>query len=212
MEQTPHGNATVATSNSLIERVKAILTNPQKEWQVINSEPANPSNITVSYIIPLALIGTVAIFLSYGVFGIGAGIFKFKSISFGIKMAVAVFISCVVGPYITALIVDNVGPNFGAEKNFGKSFQVAAYSATPGLICGIFYIFHSLTILAVLGGLYGLYLLYIGLPVLKPVKEADKKTNYFVVVLIVSIIVNYLLYWLPSQLFTPTISDISVSL
>lgn len=196
---------------NLIERVKAILTAPQKEWQTINGEPANPTAITTSYIIPLALIGTVAIFLAYGLIGVGYGFVKFKSMSFGIKMAIAVFIGSVAGPYITGFIVDNVGPNFGAEKNFGKSFQVAAYSATPGLICGIFYLFHSVAILAVLGGLYGLYLLYIGLPVLKPTKEADKKTNYFVVVLVVSIIVNYLLYWLPSKLFTPSLSDVNFS-
>lgn len=194
---------------NLIERAKNILTQPQKEWLVINGEPANPGTITTTYIIPLALIGTAACLLSWGVIGVGVGFgVKFKSFSFGIKVAIAYFIGAVAGPYITAAVIDNVGPNYGVDKNFGKAFQVAAYSMTPGLIGGIFFLFNSLAILASLAGLYGLYLLYIGLPILRPTKEADKKQTFFIIVLVVSIIVNFLIYFLTSNLFKPSASDL----
>lgn len=198
---------------NLIERVKNILTQPQKEWLVINGETPNPATITTTYIIPLALIGTAACLLSYGVIGIGLGYgAKFKSFSFGLKVAIAYFAGSVAAPYITAAVIDNVGPNYGVEKNYGKAFQVAAYSNTAGLVGAIFLLIHSLSILAALAGLYGLYLLYIGLPILRPTKEADKKQTFFIIVLVVSIIVNFLIYFLTKNLFTPSLSDIAGSI
>ncbi|HEX2628479.1 MAG TPA: Yip1 family protein [Chitinophagaceae bacterium] len=195
---------------NLIERVKNILTQPQKEWLVINGETPNPATITTTYIIPLAVIGAAACLLSWGVIGVGVGFgIKAKSFSFGLKVAIAYFIGSVAGPYITAAVIDNVGPNYGVDKNFGKAFQVAAYSATPGLVGGIFLLINSLAILTALAGLYGLYLLYIGLPILRPTKEADKKQTFFIVVLVVSIVVSFLIYFLTNNLFKPSLSDFS---
>jgi hypothetical protein len=190
---------------NLIDRVKNILTAPPKEWQVINAEPANPPAITTTYLIPLVLIGTVAAFIGYGLIGISLGFgFKIKSTELGIKMAISYAIRSIAGVYILAFIVDALAPNFGAEKNFGKSFQVAAYTATASLVGGIFLILPSLAIIAVLAGLYGLYILYVGLPILKPTKEADKTMTYFLVILAVAIVVNWLLYFIQNQIFYPS--------
>ena len=191
---------------NLIDRVKNILTAPQKEWQVINLENDSASKVTTSYLVPLALIGTVAAFIGFGLIGMnfGWGI-KFKSTEFGLKMAIGYFIRAIAGPFILAFIIDALAPNFGSEKNFNKSFQVAAYMATPGLIAGIFMILPSLAILVLIALIYGLYLLYIGMPILKKTPD-DKKVNYFVVVLVVAIVVNILLSYLQNQLFYPNLT------
>ena len=195
---------------NLIDRVKNILTTPDKEWQVINAEPANPTTITTTYIVPLAAIGFLALILNYGVIGYSIGFFKFKSMSFAIKMAIAYAIGAIGGPFLTGFIIDAVGPNFGVAKNYGKSFQVAAYSSTASLVASFFLIHHSIAFLSLLGGLYGLFLLYKGLPVLRPTAEKDKASNYFIVVLLVSIVVGFILYWLPSQILTPTYGDMGI--
>ena len=189
---------------NLIERVKNILTTPPKEWQVISTEPANPSVISTTYLLPLVLIGTVAAFIGYGLIGINIGFgIKIKSMDLGIKMAIGYAIRSFAGVFILAFIIDALAPNFGSTKDFGKSFQVAAYTSTAGLVAGVFLILPSLAIIALLAGLYGLYLLYIGLPIIKKPAE-DKKMNYFLIVLAVAIVVGILLNYIQNQLFYPT--------
>ena len=188
---------------NLVERVKNILTTPQKEWQAINGEPDNPSAISINYILPLVLIGTVAAFIGFGLVGMNVGFWKFKSTEFGIKMAIGYAVRSYLSIFILAFIIDALAANFGAEKNFGKSFQVAAYSSTAGLVAGVFLIVPALAIIALLAGLYGLYLLYVGLPVLKPTKDANQKSTYFIVIIIVAIVVGLLLNFLQNKLFYP---------
>ena len=117
-------------------------------------------------------------------------------------MALGYAFRSILGVFIMAFIIDALASNFGSEKNFDKSFQVAAYSATAGLVGGIFLIVPALSILALLASLYGLYMLYLGLPILKKT-PADKAVSYFVVVLVVSIIVWVILYYIQNLLFYP---------
>lgn len=190
---------------NLIDRAKNILFTPQKEWQVINNEPGNAAGITTTYILPLTLIGVLAAFIGFGFFGVGVGFFKIAGVGWGIKMALGYAIRSIAGVFIMAFIIDAIAPNFQSEKNFDKSFQVAAYSATAGLVGGIFLIIPMLSILAMLAGLYGLYLLYLGLPVLKKT-PADKSVNYFVVVLVIWIVVGVILYYIQNLLFYPRLT------
>jgi len=189
---------------NLIDRAKNILLTPQKEWHVINSEPGNVANITTTYILPLTLIGVLAAFIGFGFFGVGVGFFKIAGVGWGIKMALGYALRSIAGVFIMAFIIDAIATNFDSEKNFEKSFQVAAYAATAGLVGGIFLIIPMLSILSILAGLYGLYLLYLGLPILKKT-PADKAVNYFVVVLVIAIVVNGILYFIQNLLFYPRI-------
>ena len=84
------------------------------------------------------------------------------------------------GAYMSAGIINMLSNQFGAEKNFNRSFSLVSYSLTPLCIGGILYAFHSLASLAPYIGLYGLYLLYLGIEQqLKP--AADKKNTCFVI-------------------------------
>lgn len=187
---------------NMIDRVKNILISPQKEWQVINGEAGNPASITTSYLLPLILVGALAAFIGFGLIGVGVGFFKIAGVGWGIKMALGYAIRTIISIFILAFIIDALAANFGSEKNFNKSFQVAAYSATAGLVGGIFLIIPALAILSMLASLYGLYLLYVGLPILKKT-PADKAVNYFVVVLLVAIVIGVILYYLQNLLFYP---------
>ena len=187
---------------NIIERVKSILITPQKEWQVINAEPGDTAGITTTYLLPLTLIGVIAAFIGFGFFGVGIGLFKITGVGWGIKMAIGYAIRSIASVFILAFIIDALASNFGSEKNFNKSFQVAAYSATAGLVGAIFLIIPALSILSMLASLYGLYILFVGLPILKKT-PADKAVGYFVVVLVVSIVVGIILYYITNLLFYP---------
>lgn len=194
---------------NLIDRVKNILLNPQKEWHVINTEPGDTANITTTYLLPLTLLGALAAFIGFGFLGVGIGVFKIAGVGWGIKMALGYAIRSILGVFIVAFIIDALASNFGSEKNFDKSFQVAAYSATAGLVGGIVLIVPALSILALLASLYGLYLLYLGLPILKKT-PADKAVSYFVAVLVVSIVAWVILYYLQNLLFYPRLEMMDI--
>jgi hypothetical protein len=176
---------------ALFDRAKNILLSPKTEWQTISLETETPHSLLMKYVIPMALIPAIALFIGYGLIGFDVIVARISGISWGVEMAVISFVSSIIGYYISTYVIDGLAPNFGSEKNIGKSAQLVAYSYTAFWIAGIFSILPSLSILGLLG-LYGLYLLYIGLPVLKKT-PADKQVGYIVVSIIVIIIVVFVI-------------------
>ncbi len=172
---------------NLIERVINIVSAPKKEWVAIEAENSPHAKVATGYLMWLALIPAAAIFIGWGLIGYKvAGINVPGSFGFGLRQAIAQFVSMIGGAYLTAFVFDLLAPNFGSRKNFDKAFSLAAYCYTPVCLGGIFHIYWSLSSLAGLFGLYALYLLYIGI---KPMMNTpdDKVTSYFVVSLLVMV-------------------------
>jgi len=175
-------------TQKLVERVKAILLQPEKTWEVIDSEPATIGDLYKAYVIPLALIPAVCGLIG-SFFGIGAFGFHYRpSIPWAISSAVLSFAGSLVGVYVMALIVDGLAPSFGGTKNQIQAFKVAAYSWTAAWVAGVFEILPAISWLSILG-LYSFYLLYKGLPRLMKA-PADKATSYTVVAVICAIVIN----------------------
>lgn len=175
-------------TQKLVERVKAILLQPEKTWEVIDSEPATIGDLYKAYVIPLALIPSVCGLIG-SFFGIGAFGFHYRpSIPWAISSAVLSFAGSLVGVYVMALIVDGLAPSFGGTKNQIQAFKVAAYSWTAAWVAGVFEILPAISWLSILG-LYSFYLLYKGLPRLMKA-PADKATSYTVVAVICAIVIN----------------------
>jgi hypothetical protein len=173
---------------NLIERAKNILLTPKTEWDKIDGETPDTTKILTTYVIPLAAIGAVAAFIGWGLIGYS---YWGADMGWGIKMALISLISGVASTYILALVIDALAPTFKSEKNFGKSFQLAAFSYTAGWVGAVFNIIPSIAVIGSLAGLYGLYLLYLGLPKLKKT-PTEQVTGYFVASLITMIVASLL--------------------
>ena len=169
---------------NLVERAKKILLDPKTEWGIISGEEPNIGQLMTGYVLPLALISTIASILGWGLIGRGG----FSMFSYGIAMGIVQFISAFVIVYLSAFIIDFLAPNFGSQKGIARAVQLVAYSYTPVWVAGVFNIIPMLDWLAVLCSLYGLYLLYLGLPVVLKTPP-DKVVGYLVVSIIVLIIV-----------------------
>ena len=142
----------------LIVRTRNILFSPKTEWARIEQENDPPGQLLTSYLLWIALIPAVASFIGYGLIGFRISIFSnAASLNWGIKMAIQQYISIIGGVYLTAFVFNILAPNFGAQKNFPKAFQLVAYCYTAICIGGIFYIHWKLSFLAGLTGLYGLF-------------------------------------------------------
>jgi len=188
---------------NLIDRAKNILLTPNTEWDVINGEEPNISNIITGYVLPLAGAAAVAAFIGYGLIGFNAGFgIRIKGMDWGLYQGILVLASAVISVFASAFVIDALAPSFGSEKNLGKSVQLVSYAYTPGWIGGLLAILPSLAIIGSLAGLYGLYLLYIGLPKLKKTPP-DKQVTYFVVSLLVMIVVFIVIGLILSKILMP---------
>ena len=182
---------------NLVERAKNILITPKTEWEVIKNEQTTVSEIFTKYVLILALIPAIAGFIGQSLIGISLGPFgSYKvPVGSGLLYLVLYYILSVGSIYLVAFIVDALAPSFGSQKNLIASLKVVAYSFTATWIAGIFQIIPILSFLAIVGSLYGLFLLYLGLQIVKETPQ-DKLIGYFVVVLIISIVVIAVIYWI----------------
>jgi Yip1 domain len=176
---------------SFITRAKNILLTPATEWLVIDTETETPQSLLGKYVIPMALIPAVAIFIGYGLIGMSVLGIRVGGMTWGLIMACNTFISSLIGYFINSYIIDALAPSFESQKNIGKSAQLVAYSYTASWVAGIFNILPSLGILGILG-LYAIYLFYVGLPVMKKTPE-DKRVTYMIVSAIVIIVVYFVI-------------------
>jgi hypothetical protein len=172
----------------IITRAKNILLSPKTEWEIILTETETPQSLLAKYVIPMALIPAIALFIGYGLIGIDAVVLRITGIRWGVIMAVDSFITSIITYYICTFVIDALAPSFSSEKNIGKSAQLVAYSYTAAWVAGIFNIVPSLAILGILG-LYSIYLFYLGIPVMKKTPE-DKRISYMIVSAIVIIVVG----------------------
>ncbi len=187
---------------NLIERAKNILISPAKEWEVIAGEEPDVNKIFTGYVIPLAGAAALAAFIGYGLIGFNMLGYRMSGIDWGLYQALVSFIVSVCSVFLTAFVVDALAPSFSSEKNFGRSFQLVAYSYTAGWIGGLFQILPVIAFLGTILSLYGLYILYLGMPKLKNT-PAEKHLGYFVVTLIVLIAVYIVLGIILSAIMQP---------
>ncbi len=177
---------------NLVERAKNIIVSPVKEWNVIAGETPDTSKIITGYVLPLAGAAAIAAFIGYaliGGYGMRAGI------NWGLYYGLSLLVGAVVSVFVSSFVIDALAPNFGSEKNLGRSVQLVAYSYTAFWVGGLLAILPVLALIGVIAGLYGLYLLYVGMPIMKKTPE-DKHVGYFVVSLIAIIVVFILIDWI----------------
>jgi hypothetical protein len=173
---------------NLVERAKNILITPKSEWDAVAAEEPNIQQILLGYVLPLALIPTIAVIIGWGTIGI----LGFTSFTYGIAMGLVQLINAFLSVLISAFVIDALATSFTSTKNMGRAVQLVAYSMTPIWIAGILNILPSIGWLAGLIGLYGLYLLYLGLSPMMKTPE-DKKVAYLVVSIIILIVVYFVI-------------------
>lgn len=184
---------------NIVDRVKNILLKPKEEWPVIAGETTSTAELYTNYIIPLAAIPAVSMFIGWSV--IGLPFVGRISMTTGLTMMVTQFVMALIGVFVLSLVIDFLAPNFGGEKNASQALKVAAYSMTAAWLAGIFQILPMLGILGIVG-LYSLYLLYLGLPVLMKV-PTEKAVAYTVVVIVAGIVI-WAIVGAVSTVFMPT--------
>jgi hypothetical protein len=176
---------------NLVERAKNIILTPAKEWEVIKGENLTIADIFTKYAMILAAIPAVAGFIGYSLIGVSYGFGTFRvPVGTALVWAILQYILSLAGIFIVAFIMDALAPTFGCAKNMVAAVKIVAFSYTAAWVAGVFNIIPALGILVGIASLYSLYLLYLGMKIVKEV-PADKLVGYFVVTLIATVVVYF---------------------
>ena len=179
---------------NLVERVKSLVLDPKVEWRVIDAESPSVQDLFTRFVLPLAAIPPVASFIGLCIVGSGPfGGTHRMAMGTGVAYAVIMYGLELAWVYVLALVINAFAPKFEGHGEFIDALKVAAYTATPAWIGGIFGLIPSLSIIGNLIALYSVYLLYIGLPTLtEPPRE--KEIPYFCVVMLTMIVLTVVFY------------------
>jgi hypothetical protein len=182
-------------TSKIVARAKSTLLTPKTEWPVIAAEPDTVSHLYSGYILIMAAIPAVALFLSSAVIGISVpflGSYRVGAIT-ALTSAATAYVLGLVGVYIVSLIVNALAPSFNGQKNEVQALKTVAYAYTASWIASIVGVIPGLGLLAtILGVVYAIYLLRLGLPFTMKCPD-DKAVGYTAVTIIVTIVITVVL-------------------
>lgn len=172
--------------DKIINTAKQFIVSPKLEWEVVKKNEDTAHQHVMKYVLPLALISAVAIFIGVGLIGYRVLGYKVQSVSGGLAQAIISLASVLIGVYLSGFIIHKLAPTFNTSVSLDKAVKLVGFSYTAILLAGVLNIFPPLAFLTFLGGLYSLYILYIGFKPMTNVSE-EKSTSYFIVSLLVII-------------------------
>jgi hypothetical protein len=189
---------------NLVDRVKGLIQQPKREWEVIAAEPQTVQDLYTGYVMILAAIPAVSYFIGFSLVGTSMlGVGYRVPIAHGVAHMIAQYVLSLGLIYVFAIMIDALAPHFGGEKNLVQSFKLAAFAPTAAWLAGIFYIIPALSILGLLG-LYSLYLLYTGVPIVKRITE-DKAVPFVAIVLIAALVLGVVVNGLAALMIPTTV-------
>ncbi len=170
--------------DKIISTAKQFIVSPKTEWEVVNEDKDSASQHVMKYVLPLALISAVAIFIGVGLIGYRVLGYRVQSVSGGLAQAIMSLASILIGVYLSGFVIHKLAPTFDTTVSLDKAVKLVGFSYTAILLAGVLNIFPPLAFFTFLGGLYSLYILYIGFKPMTNVSD-EKSTSYFIVSLLV---------------------------
>ncbi len=174
-----------AKCKTVWERARSLLLNPAGTWEVIRTESTTVGDIYKNYLVILAAVPAIAGFIGLTMVGISmpypfSGTYHAPFFNTLVSQVITYAISLGM-VYVAALVIEKLGPKFGASVNTLGAFKLVAYSMTPAWVAGICGIFPWLMMLAgLLGFGYSVYVFWLGVQPMTGV-PADRKGGYVAV-------------------------------
>lgn len=177
---------------SIIHTAKQFIVNPKLEWEIAKENTNSAQQHVMSYVLPLALISAIAIFIGVGLIGYRVLGYRVQSVSGGLVQAIMSLASILIGVYLSGFVIHKLAPTFDTTVSLDRAVKLVGFSYTAILLAGILNIFPPLAFFTFLGGLYSLYILYLGFKPMTNVSE-EKSMSYFLVSLLVIVAVYFII-------------------
>ncbi len=176
----------------IINTAKQFILNPKLEWEVAKEDTTTAQQHVMTYVLPLALISAVAIFIGVGLIGYRVLGYKVQSVSGGLAQAIMSLASILIGVFLSGFVIHKLAPTFNTSVSLDKAVKLVGFSYTAMLLAGVLNIFPPLAFFTFLGGVYSLYILYLGFKPMTNVSE-EKSMSYFLVSLLVIVAVYFII-------------------
>lgn len=179
---------------SIIARVKEILTHTDAAWEKIKGEPSTINSIYRDYLLVLAAIGPIFGFIKGSIIGYSFYNITYRETFFrGLVDAVLQYGFGLLMIYVMALILEKLAPKFGGSANILNSFKLVAYSYTPAFLAGAFIIVPYVAILvSIVAVILSIFIFFKGLPKLITI-PADRQITYIVASVLCMIVATFIL-------------------
>ena len=186
---------------NLQARVKAVLTSPKTEWEVIATEATDVAALYKNYIVILAAIPAVCSVVGLLIFGFPmVGRPGFMG---AVRVGVATYVASIVGPIVAAFVIDQLAPKFRSSGGLVQALKMVAFASTPVWVAGVVNLVPAFAALGLIAALYGVYLFYLGLPAVMKT-PVEQVVPFMAVAALTVIVVNIVLSYLTSMLGIPS--------
>ena len=143
-------------------RVVGMLKNPTFEWRTISAEPDDIQSLYMNYIVPLAAIPAMAMFLGLAIIGVPfVGRFGFFT---ALSTAIVIYLQTLIAPLVAAIVIEQLAPRFSSSGSTIDALKLVAYASTPVWVGSVIYLVVYLSPLMIVPVIYAVYLFYLGLP------------------------------------------------
>jgi len=143
-------------------RVVGMLKDPTYEWRTISAEPDDIQSLYMNYIIPVAAIPAIAMFLGLAIIGVPfVGRFGFFT---ALSTAMVIYIQTLIAPLVAAIVIEQLAPRFSSSGSTIDALKLVAYASTPVWVGSVIYLVVYLSPLMIVPVVYAVYLFYLGLP------------------------------------------------
>lgn len=186
--------------NAIIKRVINLITKTKEEWDKIKGETSTIKDLYLKYAVVVYALPSVAILIGW--------IIARAPILMSLGMAIALYILTLGVILLIGLLIDVIGPQFGATKDMVSSQKLAVYSLTPYAVLGILFILPmrgffygggGLFYLIMIVSLYSFYLMYVGALKLKGISP-DKVIPFIAIMAVIWLVLIYIDFRLSGEI------------
>ena len=186
--------------NDLMTTAKEFILQPKLAWDKHKFDTTSVQDHLLKYVLPLALIPAIALFIRVGLIGRSMYGQRILSLEFGLSQAVVSLLSTLIGVWLSGFIIHKLAPTFKTTVSLNSAVRMVGFAYTPVWIAGVLNIIPMLGIIIFVAGIYGLYILYLGFGSVTNVSE-DKKMGYFIVSIIAIVVVYTIIGFVLGGLF-----------
>ena len=178
----------------LLSRLRGLLVAPRATWATVAAEQATPISLYRDWIVWLAAITPVAMFIGLAIFGLSVPLVGTIRVGAGallVQMLVSYVLTLVV-VYLVALLAAALAPRFAGRQDNVQALKLVAYAWAPVWVVGILHLVPALgplTVLAVLAALvYSIWLFWIGAQSVLAVPQ-ERAVGFTAVIIVIGVVV-----------------------
>lgn len=160
----------------VLNHVWGLFSQPKKEWKSIKEERCTVGKCFCSHVLILAAIPAIAGYIGTTQVGWSFGGFEVHKLTTqsALQIAIITYLTMLVAVFSLGKAIHWMGQTYGSKQTLPQAIALAAYTATPLWVMGLFFLYPILWVNMLIGLpalAYSVYLLYTGVPVMMGVSQ-----------------------------------------